>query len=91
MVTAQDEAIIRNIIREEVLVAVIALTGSHASDLRKDDVRGINDVVEELKLNQLQLAVNVIQKIAKEGVNISDLSQDELADLVVQKVQSEKG
>lgn len=77
---------------------LMLLTGNEFDPKRMSevDVYGTNDLredlfkeLEKLKVNNLTLAVNVIQALAKDGVNISEASQEDLANLVIEKAQEQ--
>ena len=78
-------------LHEHIDLAVMAITGSlyDPGKLRETDVFGINDLLAAQKLANLDLAVKVLQKIATEGVPLTDMSEQELANLIVQRVEAE--
>lgn len=78
-------------LHEHIDLAVMAITGSQFAPgkLPETDVFGINDLLEAQKLANLDLAVKVLKKIAEEGVPLTDLSEKELADLLMQRLQAE--
>lgn len=58
----QEDRIVARV-REEILVAVIAVTGSQVSDLRKEKVFGLPDVVADIKNGTLAAITNAVKLI----------------------------